>query len=87
MCLSIPAKIISIEHETATVSVGGTSVEVNTSLVDDIGKNDYVLVHSGFALEKINEEEAKKTLELFNDFEEFNKQLDEEERNWRSSQK
>lgn len=86
MCLSIPAKIIRIEQETAIVSVGGTTIEVNTSLVDNIGVNDYVLVHSGFALEKIDEEEAQKTLELFNDFEEFNKQLDEEERNWRSSQ-
>ncbi len=87
MCLAIPALIIGIENETATASVGGTTLEINISLVDDVKENDYVLVHSGFALEKIDREEAEKTLELFGDFEEFNKKLDKEEESWRLSEK
>jgi len=85
MCLSIPAKVISIDQDTAKASVGGTTVDVNISLVDDIQENDYILVHSGFALEKIDEEEAQKTLELFADFEALNQQLDEEEKAWRNN--
>lgn len=86
MCLAIPALITRIENQTATASVGGTTVEINLSLVEDVKENDYVLIHSGFALEKIDIEEAEKTLDLFGDFEEFNKKLDEEEKAWRSSQ-
>jgi len=80
MCLSIPAKIISIEGDKAQVSVGGTRVEAGLQLVDDVKVGDYVLVHTGFAIQKISEEEAQETLELFKEFEEFNQQLDEEER-------
>ena len=87
MCLAIPALITGIENETATASVGGTTVEINISLLDDVKVDDYVLVHSGFALEKIDREEAGKTLELFRDFEEFNRKLDKEEEAWRLSQK
>lgn len=85
MCLSIPAKVISIEQDTAKASVGGTTVDVNISLVDDIHENDYILIHSGFALEKIDEEEAQKTLELFEDFEALNQQMDAEENEWRQN--
>ncbi|MFC2138414.1 HypC/HybG/HupF family hydrogenase formation chaperone [Bacteroidota bacterium] len=79
MCLSIPAKIIEIEGDKAKVSVGGTIVEAGLHLVDDVKIGDYVLVHTGFAIQKISEEEAKETLEIFKEFEELNKQMDEEE--------
>jgi hydrogenase expression/formation protein HypC len=64
MCLSIPGKVIKIENEFAEVSVGGTIVKVGMQMVDDVNEGDYVLVHAGFALQKINEEEALITLQL-----------------------
>jgi hydrogenase expression/formation protein HypC len=64
MCLAIPAKIIEINDDVAKVDFGGTIKEVNVSLVDaNIG--DYVVVHAGFAIEIIDEEDALNTLEMF----------------------
>lgn len=79
MCLSIPAKIVSIEGDKAMVSVGGTEVEAGLHLIDDAKVGDYVLVHTGFAIQKISEEEAKETLELFKEFKELNDEMDREE--------
>ena len=67
MCLAIPGKIIEIDSEKnhAIVDYGdGTKRKANISLVD-VRKGDYVLVHAGFAIEVLDEEEAKKTLDLF----------------------
>ena len=80
MCLSIPAKVEKIENDMATVSVGGTTYEASLQMVEDVQIGDYVLIHTGFALQKISEEEAKATLEVFQEFEEFNQKLDEEEK-------
>jgi len=67
MCLAIPGKVIEIDSnkEHATVDYGdGTKRKVNVSLVNvEVGK--YVLVHAGFAIEVLNEKEAKETLDLF----------------------
>ncbi len=65
MCLSIPGKVIEITGDTAQVSVGGTIVKVGMQMVDHVKEGDYVLVHAGFALQKINEKEALETLKLF----------------------
>jgi hydrogenase expression/formation protein HypC len=66
MCLAIPAKIMSMEGEKAKVDFGESVLrEVNVSLVDaKIG--DYVLVHAGYAIQIIEEEDAKETLNLWN---------------------
>jgi hydrogenase expression/formation protein HypC len=64
MCLSVPAKIISVDGNSAKVSVGGMLLNVSLHLVDDAKTGDYVLVHTGFALQKISEEEALETIEL-----------------------
>jgi len=64
MCLSIPGKIISINGDMADVSIGGNIVKVGIQMLDNIQKGDYVLVHAGFALQKINEKEALETLQL-----------------------
>ncbi len=74
MCLSIPGKILSIEGDTAKVSVGGTVIDTNLQLIDNAVAGEYVLVHSGFALEKISEEEANETIRLFD---ELNKMQEE----------
>ncbi len=67
MCLALPAKIVAIDPATnmATASVDNVKVEVSLALVDDVVLGDYVLVHVGYALNKIDEDEALKTLALF----------------------
>jgi hydrogenase expression/formation protein HypC len=80
MCLSIPAKVESIEGEMAVVSVGGTKYDASLQMLDDVIIGDYVLLHTGFAIQKISEEEAQDTLKVFEEFEELNKKLDEEEK-------
>ena len=63
MCLAIPGKVISIEGDRAKVDFGGVRREINISLVDaSIG--EYVIVHAGFAIEILDQEEAEKTLEM-----------------------
>lgn len=64
MCLSIPGKVIEIEGNMAKASVGGTIVKAGLHLVDDVKVGDYILIHTGFALQKISEEEALETLKL-----------------------
>jgi len=67
MCLAIPAKVIEKKGSTANVDFGdGVTREVNISLVD-ADKGEYVIVHAGFAIQKIDENEAKRTLELWNE--------------------
>lgn len=67
MCLALPAQIVALDsaNNMATVSVGNVKVEVSLALVDDVALGDYVLVHVGYALNKIDEDEALKTLALF----------------------
>jgi len=79
MCLSVPAQVVSIEGELAKVSVGGTIMNANLNLVEDIKIGDYILLHTGFALQKIDEEEALETLKIFEEFGELNEELDREE--------
>lgn len=69
MCLSIPAKILSIEGETASASVGGTIIRTNLQLLDEVRVGDYVLIHTGFALQKISEEEALETIRIIEELE------------------
>ncbi|OQX77422.1 MAG: hypothetical protein B6D64_08305 [Bacteroidetes bacterium 4484_276] len=79
MCLSVPAQVISIEGEIAKVSVGGTILDANLSLVEDTKIGDYILLHTGFALQIIDEKEAQETLKTFEEFSELNEALDREE--------
>ena len=64
MCLAIPAKIIEINGSNAKVDFGGTFRDVNISLVG-AKKNDYVLVHAGYAIQVMDEKEANETLKLW----------------------
>lgn len=66
MCLAIPAQVISIDdQELATVDMGGVRKDVSVSLLEGVEVGDYVIVHTGFALSKLDPEEAKITLDLF----------------------
>ncbi len=64
MCLSIPAEIISITGDMAKVSVGGTMYNASIKLVEDVNVGDFMLIHSGYGIAKIDEEEANSTLNL-----------------------
>ena len=64
MCLSIPAKIVSIEGSMAEVSVGGTLFKAGLHMIEDAKIGDYILLHAGFAIQKISEQEAAETLNI-----------------------
>ncbi len=72
MCLGLAGKIIRIEGRLGTVEILGASREVSLDFVADAKEGDYVLVHAGFAIQIIDEEEALKTIELFRELEELN---------------
>jgi hydrogenase expression/formation protein HypC len=64
MCLSIPAKIVSIEGSMAEVSAGGTLFKAGLHMIENAKPGDYVLLHAGFAIQKISEKEAEETIKL-----------------------
>ena len=71
MCVALPMKIISFEDKThCIVSFSGIESKVNTRLLPDCQIGDYVLVHAGHAIEKVNPAEAENTLEVFRQLEE-----------------
>jgi len=72
MCLSIPAKIISINGFEAQVSVGGAIRNANLQLLENSRVGDYVLLHVGFAIQVLSEKEAKETFKILNELEKFN---------------
>ncbi len=75
MCLAVPSKIIRIKNSTATIDVYGAQRDISLLLIEDsVGIGDYVLVHAGFAIQKLQEDIAEETLGLFKKlFEEENK--------------
>ena len=67
MCLAVPAKIISINENTGRVEFGSVRRNIDLRLISEVQEGDYVLVHAGFAIEKLDKDEAEKTLQLFNE--------------------
>ena len=65
MCLGIPAKILETGDGAAVVELGGVRREISVMLIDDVSVGEWVIVHAGFAIEKLSEEEAEQTLALF----------------------
>lgn len=64
MCLAIPAKIVEIAHNMGTIDMEGTQREVSLLLLEDAKIGDYVIVHAGFAIHKIDEKEAMESIKL-----------------------
>ncbi len=64
MCLGIPAKVLEVREGNATVEVGGATREVSIMLLADVKPGEWVVIHAGYAIQKVNEEEARQTLEL-----------------------
>ncbi len=68
MCLAIPARVVDLpEPGVAVVDVGGVQKRISLALVDAVGLGDYVIVHVGYALTKLDPELAQRTLETFAD--------------------
>ncbi|HEB86848.1 MAG TPA: HypC/HybG/HupF family hydrogenase formation chaperone [Gammaproteobacteria bacterium] len=67
MCLALPAKVVAIDEATdmATVALGEVKKEISLALVEDVQLGDFVLIHVGYALNKVSPEEAELTLQLF----------------------
>jgi len=64
MCLAVPMRVVAVNGNEAEVEQGGTKLQVRVDLVEDVRVGDYVLVHAGFAIQKLDEEEAFETLRL-----------------------
>lgn len=66
MCLAIPVQVIELlPDEQAVVALGGVEKTISVALVDDVAVGDYVILHVGYALQKLDRDEAEKTLVLF----------------------
>jgi hydrogenase expression/formation protein HypC len=77
MCLAIPCKVCQLKPdvgagESAIIEVGGIRKEISLALVDDVAVGDYVIVHVGYALTKLDPDEAEKTLQAFVELGELN---------------
>ena len=72
MCLAVPMKIIEMNDDnTGRVEANEATYNVNLSLIKNPRLSDYVLIHAGFAIEKLDEEEANKRIELFKELAEI----------------
>jgi hydrogenase expression/formation protein HypC len=66
MCLAIPARVVELrEGDLAVIDLGGVRKEISLALVEDVAPGDFVIVHVGYALQKLDPGEAEKTLALF----------------------
>lgn len=66
MCLALPCRIVELRpDERALIDIAGVGKEVSLALVEDVAVGDYVIVHVGYALTRLDPEEAEKTLALF----------------------
>ncbi|MBW2093810.1 MAG: HypC/HybG/HupF family hydrogenase formation chaperone [Deltaproteobacteria bacterium] len=71
MCLAIPAKIVEIKNDMATVDMEGTRREASLLLIENPALGDYVMIHAGFAIHKIDEAEAMESLRILRELASF----------------
>jgi len=67
MCLAVPAKVMEINGEEAVLDYGGVKRRANIGMLSNVKVGDYVLVHVGYAISKLDEEEALETLKLWDE--------------------
>ena len=72
MCLAIPARIIELKGDNAVVDAMGNHFKAKTTLLKNVKLGDLVLVHAGFAISQVDEDEARKTWALLEEIDEFN---------------
>ncbi|MEI6277437.1 MAG: HypC/HybG/HupF family hydrogenase formation chaperone [Prolixibacteraceae bacterium] len=71
MCLAIPAKVISVEGTAAVVSIEEVEYKASLLLLSDVQPGDFIMLHAGFAIEKVDAAEAEETLRLLNELNQF----------------
>ena len=64
MCLAIPMRVVKIEGSDAIVELGGVKKNISMGLLDNVKVGEYVIVHAGFAIQKVDDKEAKETIEI-----------------------
>jgi hydrogenase expression/formation protein HypC len=64
MCLCIPAEVLSVNGDTAEVSIGGTIYKAGLQMLENVSAGEFILLHAGFAIQKISREEAELNLKL-----------------------
>ncbi len=77
MCLAVPARIVELEDDKAVVDALGNRWNIRTTLTPQVKMGDIVLIHAGFAIAKVDEEDAKETWALIAQFDEFQQKRDE----------
>ncbi len=78
MCLAVPVRIVEKEGQVARIELGGVLREISLVLTPEAQVGDYVLIHTGFAISVLDEQEAQETLRLFAEMEEAEAQMDAE---------
>jgi hydrogenase expression/formation protein HypC len=76
VCLAIPAEIVQIEDEMAVVRVGDTLRKASLMLLPEVSVGDYVIVHAGFALHRVDPEEARESLRLLRELAAIGEQVE-----------
>ncbi|HEY5585581.1 MAG TPA: HypC/HybG/HupF family hydrogenase formation chaperone [Ruminiclostridium sp.] len=71
MCLGLPAKVVSIDGNNSTVEMMGVTSTISIELLENVKVGDFVLVHAGCAIQILDEEDALKTIEIFNEIREL----------------
>ena len=71
MCLAVPARIVEMEGDKAVVDAMGNRYNIRTTLTPEVKMGDIVLVHAGFAIATLDEEEARETWQLFEELEQY----------------
>jgi hydrogenase expression/formation protein HypC len=79
MCLGVPGKVVTVEGDFADVDFGGVRRKVSLLLYPEVGEGDYVLVHVGFVIQRLEKREALQTLELFAEIEKAYEESTDEE--------
>lgn len=69
MCLAVPLRILSVDGNKARAEAGGVAREIRVDFIPDVAVDDYVVVHAGFAIEKLSPEEARLDLEAWEEVE------------------
>ena len=72
MCLAIPARIVKLEDDRAIVDAMGNQFHARTTFLPNVKLGDLVLIHAGFAISMIDEDEARKTWQLIEEIDQFN---------------
>ena len=68
MCLAVPMKLIEFEEKNGVVEIEGVKRNVNLSFIEDPKIGDYLIVHAGFAIQRLDEEEAEENIRLMKEF-------------------